>query len=69
MTLSNIPKKQVPHLLALFNNLSFIGPDSVSVYDEKQEYLDGLRESVRDVKAHMRGEIKLRSAQELLDEL
>jgi len=69
MMLNNIPKKQVPHLLALFNNLSFVGPNSVSVYDEKDEFLSGFEESINEANAYMRGEIKLRSAWDVLDEL
>ncbi|MDR0305175.1 MAG: hypothetical protein LBH98_10500 [Chitinispirillales bacterium] len=69
ITLNNIPNRQVPLLTALFKNLSFISPDSISVHDEKAIFLDELEESVQQVKAHMKGEIKLKSAWDLLDEL
>jgi len=69
MTINNIPKKQVPHLLALFNNLSFVGPDSVEILDDAEIFRQNIREAVREVNAHIRGEITLRSVQELLDEI
>jgi len=67
--LNNIPKRQVPHLMALFNNLSFIGLNSVSVYDEKAIFLDELEESARQARAHIRGEMKMKSAWDILDAL
>jgi hypothetical protein len=67
--LNDVPKRQVPHLMALFNNLSFIKPNSVSVDDEKTIFLSELEESARQVKAHIKGEIKLKSAWDILDEL
>ncbi|WP_040006540.1 DUF2683 family protein [Fibrisoma limi] len=36
---------------------------------KKQEILEGLERSVDQMNAHLRGEIKLRSADELLNEL
>jgi|GEM_PF-2616243 len=35
----------------------------------KREFLEGLDRSAQAVQAHLRGEIKLKSARELLDEL
>jgi hypothetical protein len=70
MILNNIPKKQVPHLKALFNSLSFIAPgDVITRRSEKEIRLEELEESAREVVAHIRGEINLRSTKELLDEL
>jgi len=69
MTINNIPKKQVPHLLALFNNLSFVGPDSVEILDDATAFRLNIRKSVMEMKAYMRGEIELRSTRELLNEL
>jgi hypothetical protein len=70
MILNNIPKKQVPHLKALFNSLSFIAPgDVITRRSEKEIFLDELEESARQVKAYMRGEIELRSAQDLINEM
>ncbi|WP_020607536.1 hypothetical protein [Spirosoma spitsbergense] len=36
---------------------------------EQQEWIDGLKESLEQVELHQQGKIKLKSAQELLDEL
>jgi hypothetical protein len=70
MILNNIPKKQVPHLKALFNNLSFINPgDIVTRQSEKERHLDRLEESMRDAYKYIRGEIELRPVSELFDEL
>jgi hypothetical protein len=64
----NVPKSKVPFMKTMFSNLSFVEPDSVSVYDEMEEFRYGIRKAVREVKAYMRGEIELRSTKELIDE-
>jgi len=68
MTLNNIPKKQVPHLLALFNNLSYITPGAVEVTDEAEVFYANFKESIQEFNAYVRGEIKLRSVEDILND-
>lgn len=68
MTVS-VPKNKVRFMKMMFNNLPFVEPDSVSVYSKKELFLRGFEESIEEANAYMRGEVKLRSAWDVLDEL
>lgn len=65
-------KKKVPFLKELLKQFDFveiIDSSSKKRKSRKEEILDGIEESVEQVKQHVAGKIKLRPLQELLDEL
>ncbi|HEY5405552.1 MAG TPA: hypothetical protein VIJ92_00630 [Ginsengibacter sp.] len=65
-------KKKVPFLKELLKQFDFveiIDSSSKKRKSKKEEILDGIEESVEQVKQHIAGKIKLRPLQELLDEL
>ena len=51
----------------LLKNFSFVKAKPFN--SEKERILNGLREAIEEVKLHKQGKIKLKTAQELLDEL
>jgi thymidylate kinase len=78
----NVPDAQLDFFKELLSNLkiSFQTPvkngsakqhkkSNKPLTTEQQEFVDGLRQSFKEVEAHERGEIKLRSLESFLDEL
>ena len=67
ITLS-VPDQKYSFFMELIHNLGFvkkIDEDGPS----KEEILDGIKEALEEVKLHQQGKIKLKTAQEFLDEL
>lgn len=65
-------KKKIPFLKQLLKQMDFIevvDPSAKKRKSRKKEILDGIEESVEQVKLHLEGKIKLRPLHELLDEL
>ncbi|MEO8568230.1 MAG: hypothetical protein ABI419_03820 [Ginsengibacter sp.] len=65
-------KKKIPFLKQLLKQMDFIEVVDSSAKkrkSRKKEILDGIEESVEQVKLHLEGKIKLRPLHELLDEL
>ena len=73
--LVKVPDEQYRFLMKLLQNLSFVEakpvklPKPKKLTPEQQEWVDDMREALQQVEQHQRGEIKLKSAWELLDEL
>ncbi|UML80563.1 hypothetical protein [Leptospira kirschneri] len=67
----NVPDNKYPFLMELLQNLKFVRVKKTIEEKEptKKEILADLAESVKQVKLHKEGKIKLRSAYELIDEL
>ncbi len=65
--LVTVEDSKVPFFLELMKNLRPVKVESLSA--EKKKLIREIRESVEEVKAAERGEIKLRPARELLREL
>lgn len=70
-----VPDEQYSFLMKLLRNLSFVEAEPVKpakpkkLTSEQQEWVDGMREALQQVEQHQRGEIELKSAWDLLDEL
>jgi hypothetical protein len=65
-----IPDKKYPFFMELINNLGFAKVSDKSKLSKKQqEFVDGTIKSLEQVEQHLRGEIELKTADQLLDEL
>ncbi len=65
-------KRKLPFLKKLLKLMDFvevIDRPARKFTKKEKEILDGIEESVEEVKLHIAGKIKLRPIQELLDEL
>ncbi len=65
-------KRKLPFLKQLLKHMDFvevIDHPAKKFTKKEKEILNGIEESVREVKLHLAGKIKLRPIQELLDEL
>ncbi len=65
--LITVEDSKAPFFLELFKNLRSVKVEPLSA--EKKKLIKEIRQSVEEVKAAERGEIKLRPARELLREL
>ncbi|MGE0020259.1 MAG: hypothetical protein AB7S72_11375 [Draconibacterium sp.] len=65
-----VPESKYSFFVELIKNLGFVKIQSEKkLYTEQEVLLDELNESLHLVEKHIKGEIKLKSAEELLDEL
>ncbi len=65
-------KRKLPFLKQLLKHMDFvevIDRPAKKFTKREKEILDGIEESMEEVKLHIAGKIKLRPIQELLDEL
>lgn len=72
--LVKVPDNKVEFFLELVQNLKFKAEPTVksktkSFTPEQREWIDGLKESLEQVELHQQGKIKLKSFDQLLDEL
>ncbi|MDY0334623.1 MAG: hypothetical protein RBR47_06660 [Bacteroidales bacterium] len=66
----NIPESKYPFFMELLKNLAFVKvPDEAELNKKQQEFVDGTKKSLEQVEQHLKGEIKLKTADQLLDEL
>jgi hypothetical protein len=69
----NVPENKADFFLELVKNLKFKVEQKATIKEplttEQQEWVDDLKESLRQVELHQQGKIKLKSARQLLDEL
>lgn len=63
-----IPDKQAPFGMEVLRSLSFVKNAKPMSKDAANIY-ESLQESMKDVRLHQQGKIKLRTAEELIDEL
>ncbi|SET34166.1 hypothetical protein [Hymenobacter actinosclerus] len=70
-----VPDEKYGFLMELLGNLSFVETEPVkpaalpALTSGQQERVGELREALQEVERHQRGEIQLRSLDELIDEL
>ena len=63
-----VPESKYSFFVELIKNLGFVKIQSEKkLYPEQEVLLDELNESLHLVEKHIKGEIKLKSAEELLD--
>lgn len=66
----NIPENKYPFFMELVKSLSFVKvPDEVKLTKKQQEFVEGTKNSLEQVEKHLKGEIKLKTADQLFDEL
>lgn len=66
----NIPDNKYPFFMELVKSLGFIKVSSEPILTKKQqEFVEGTKKSFEQVEQHLKGEIKLKSAEQLLNEL
>lgn len=66
----NIPENKYRFFLDLINNLGFIKvKDDDNLSQDQREFVEDLKDSLAQVDLHLKGEINLKSADELLSEL
>lgn len=72
--LVKVPDNKVEFFMELVQNLKFkaepsVKPKAKSFTPEQQEWINDLKESLEEVELHQQGKIKLKSFDQLLDEL
>ena len=68
----NIPDSNFKFFMELVRSLSFVKvteKKEIKLTGEQKEFVSDLKKSLHQVDLHMQGKIKLKSAEELLDEL
>lgn len=66
----NIPDSKYPFFMELVKSLTFVKiPDEGKLSKKQQEFVEGTKKSLEQVEQHLKGEIKLKSADQLFDEL
>ena len=66
----NIPDNKYPFFMELVKSLGFIKVSGEPKLTKKQqEFVEGTKKSLEQVEQHLKGEIKLKSAEQLLNEL
>ncbi len=66
----NIPDSKYPFFMELVKSLGFVKVfEETKLTKKQQEFVDGTKKSVEQVEQHLKGEIKLKSADQLFDEL
>jgi len=63
----DIPDNKVSFFLELISNLGFKKVQKLSIEDK--EFVEGTKKSLKQVEQHLKGEIKLKTAEQLADEL
>jgi hypothetical protein len=65
----SIPDNKYPFFIELVQSLGFAKDLKVDSASAKMEILEGLGEAVKQVNLHKKGKLKLKTAQEFLNEL
>lgn len=66
----NIPDSKYPFFMELVKNLDFVVvPKDVNPTKRQTEFIEGTKKSLEQVEQHLKGEINLRTADQLYDEL
>jgi flagellar hook-basal body complex protein FliE len=66
----NIPGKEYDFFMRLVNQLDFVTINKAKNAEKsKEEFLEGLKEAVEEVNLAKKGKVKLKSAEQLLNEL
>jgi len=66
----NIPEKNFPFFMELVKSLDFvIVPEEVKLTKKQKEFVKGTKNSLEQVEQHLKGAIKLKTADQVYDEL
>jgi len=66
----NIPDNKYPFFMELVKSLNFVKvSDESKLTRKQQEFVEGTKRSLEQVEQYLKGEIKLKSADQLFDEL
>jgi hypothetical protein len=66
----HIPDNKYPFFMELMKSLKFVKTsDEISQNQQNVEFIEGTKKSLHQVEQHLKGEIKLKSADQLLHEL
>ena len=66
----NVPDNKYPFFMELVKSLGFIKvPNETKLTKKQKEFVEGTKNSLEQVEQHLKGEIKLKTADQLLDEL
>ncbi len=66
----NIPDNKYPFFMELIKSLKFVKlPDEAKLTQEQQEFVEGTKKSLEQVEQHLKGEIKLQTARDFINEL
>jgi hypothetical protein len=66
----NIPDKNYPFFMELVKSLDFVVvPEEVKLTKNQQEFVEGTKNSLEQVEQHLNGRIRLKTADQLYDEL
>lgn len=66
----NVPDSKYPFFMELVKSLGFVKVSDEAKLDKKQkEFVEGTKKSLEQVERHLKGEIKLKTADQLFNEL
>ena len=66
----NVPDNKYPFFMELVKSLGFVKvPDETGLTKKQAEFVEGTGKSIEQVEQHLKGEIKLKPADHLFDEL
>jgi len=66
----DIPDNKYSFFMELVKSLGFVKvPNETKLTKKQQEFVDGTKNSLKQVEQHLKGEIKLKSADQLFHEL
>jgi hypothetical protein len=66
----NIPDNKYPFFMELVKSLTFVKiPGQAKLTKKQQEFVEGTKISIGQVEQHLKGEIKLKTADQLFNEL
>lgn len=66
----NIPDSKYSFFMELVKSLNFVKiSEETKLTKKQQEFVDGTKKSLEQIDQHLKGEIKLKSADQLLNEL
>jgi len=66
----NIPDNKYPFFMELVKSLGFVKvPEEIKLDKKQKEFVEGTKSSIRQVEQHLKGEIKLKTADQLYIEL
>ena len=66
----NIPENKYPFFMELVKSLDFVVvPGEIELTRKQKEFVEGTKKSMEQVEQHLNGEITLKTADQLHDEL
>lgn len=66
----NVPDNKYPFFMELVKSLGFVKvPGEAELTKNQQEFVEGTKKSLDQVEQHLKGKIKLKTADQLFDEL